>query len=163
MQARKLAFVNHSDITIPSYAGYFTVNKTHKSNLFFWYFPAAANVEKAPVLLWLQGIFTGEWTILALILGFSWISMSSHELFSIFYDILWSSTNFHYLFVFSWFLVNFIYFLWIFMISHEFSRFLMIFHDFSWFFIVFYDFSWIPMTFFSFFLIFLHISWFLMR
>lgn len=55
-QARKLALVNHSDIDILSYAGYFTVNKTCRSNLFFWYFPAAENVDNAPVLLWLQGL-----------------------------------------------------------------------------------------------------------
>lgn len=54
-QARRLALVNHSDTDLPSYAGYFTVNKTYNSNLFFWYFPAAENVENAPVLLWIQG------------------------------------------------------------------------------------------------------------
>lgn len=31
------------------------MNKTCNSNLFFWYFPAASNVDEAPVLLWLQG------------------------------------------------------------------------------------------------------------
>lgn len=37
------------------YSGFFTVNKTYNSNLFFWYFPAQNDPENAPVLLWLQG------------------------------------------------------------------------------------------------------------
>ncbi|XP_031635891.1 venom serine carboxypeptidase-like [Contarinia nasturtii] len=53
--ARKLAFVIHPEITIPNYAGYFTVDKKYNSNLFFWFFPAKVNTDKAPVLLWLQG------------------------------------------------------------------------------------------------------------
>lgn len=40
---------------IESYSGYFTVNKTYNSNLFFWYFPALKNRADAPVVLWLQG------------------------------------------------------------------------------------------------------------
>lgn len=38
-----------------SYSGFFTVDKTCESNLFFWFFPAQENWEKAPVVLWLQG------------------------------------------------------------------------------------------------------------
>lgn len=38
-----------------SYSGYFTVNRECKSNLFFWFFPAQNNWEKAPVVLWVQG------------------------------------------------------------------------------------------------------------
>ncbi|KAL4222442.1 hypothetical protein ACF0H5_018481 [Mactra antiquata] len=38
-----------------SYAGFITVNKTYNSNMYFWFFPAQTNPEKAPVLLWLQG------------------------------------------------------------------------------------------------------------
>ena len=38
-----------------SFAGFFTVNKTYNSNLFFWFFPAKAKAEQAPLLLWLQG------------------------------------------------------------------------------------------------------------
>jgi len=41
-----------------SYSGYFTVNETYNSNLFFWFFPALnpeGSWEDAPVLLWLQG------------------------------------------------------------------------------------------------------------
>lgn len=56
-KARQLAQVDHKDIKIPNYAGYFTVNKTYNSNLFFWYFPSATKAEDAPVLLWLQGNF----------------------------------------------------------------------------------------------------------
>ncbi|XP_075413682.1 putative serine carboxypeptidase CPVL isoform X2 [Tenrec ecaudatus] len=40
---------------LKSYSGYFTVNKTYNSNLFFWFFPAQVQPEDAPVLLWLQG------------------------------------------------------------------------------------------------------------
>lgn len=47
--------VNHPDISIPNYAGYFTVNKEYNSNTFFWFFPAKINPETAPVVLWLQG------------------------------------------------------------------------------------------------------------
>lgn len=38
-----------------SYSGYFTVDKTFNSNLFFWFFPAASNDKNAPIILWLQG------------------------------------------------------------------------------------------------------------
>ncbi|XP_048367828.1 probable serine carboxypeptidase CPVL [Sphaerodactylus townsendi] len=41
--------------SVKSYSGYLTVNKTHNSNLFFWFFPAQKQPEGAPVLLWLQG------------------------------------------------------------------------------------------------------------
>ncbi|XP_026742974.1 probable serine carboxypeptidase CPVL [Trichoplusia ni] len=40
---------------VNSHAGYFTVNKTHYWNLFFWYFPAQVPSEDAPLLVWLQG------------------------------------------------------------------------------------------------------------
>lgn len=36
-------------------SGYFTVDKSWGSNMFFWYFPARSSPETAPVLLWLQG------------------------------------------------------------------------------------------------------------
>lgn len=48
--------MNHPEITIPNYAGYFTVNKEHNSNAFFWFFPAKSDTDNAPVVLWLQGI-----------------------------------------------------------------------------------------------------------
>ncbi|XP_047455250.1 probable serine carboxypeptidase CPVL [Mugil cephalus] len=56
-EARKLSLVGTlPGANVKSYAGYLTVNKTCNSNLFFWFFPAhAADSEKAPVLLWLQG------------------------------------------------------------------------------------------------------------
>jgi vitellogenic carboxypeptidase-like protein len=38
-----------------SYSGYFTVNETTGSNMFFWYFPAQNGNASAPLLLWLQG------------------------------------------------------------------------------------------------------------
>ncbi|XP_057589940.1 probable serine carboxypeptidase CPVL isoform X2 [Hippopotamus amphibius kiboko] len=40
---------------LTSYSGYITVNKTHNSNLFFWFFPAQIEPWNAPVVLWLQG------------------------------------------------------------------------------------------------------------
>uniref|UniRef100_A0A3P8NJK7 Probable serine carboxypeptidase CPVL n=1 Tax=Astatotilapia calliptera TaxID=8154 RepID=A0A3P8NJK7_ASTCA len=55
-EARKLSLVGDlpgGNKSVKSYAGYLTVNKKYNSNLFFWFFPAS--MEKAPVLLWLQG------------------------------------------------------------------------------------------------------------
>ncbi|CAG4997667.1 unnamed protein product [Parnassius apollo] len=41
---------------VESYSGYFTVNKTYNSNLFFWYFPVENKpVNKTPWIIWLQG------------------------------------------------------------------------------------------------------------
>ncbi|ODM90366.1 Venom serine carboxypeptidase [Orchesella cincta] len=40
---------------VVSYSGYLTVNPKFNSNMFFWFFPAVFNPEKAPVLVWLQG------------------------------------------------------------------------------------------------------------
>ena len=55
-QARNLSRVNlQPDYAYPSYAGYLTVNKTHDSNLFFWFFPAQSGDTSAPLLVWLQG------------------------------------------------------------------------------------------------------------
>ncbi|XP_052896921.1 venom serine carboxypeptidase [Anopheles moucheti] len=53
---RNAARVNHSAIPadIESYSGYFTVDETTNSNLFFWYFAAKLSHE-SPVVLWLQG------------------------------------------------------------------------------------------------------------
>ncbi len=53
-KARKLSRVTNFT-SVESYSGYFTVNETYNSNMFFWFFPAAFNVETAPVVLWLQG------------------------------------------------------------------------------------------------------------
>ncbi|KAF5273909.1 hypothetical protein FQA39_LY01024 [Lamprigera yunnana] len=41
--------------SIKSFSGYFTVDKSYNSNLFFWFFPSEENYVNAPVLLWLQG------------------------------------------------------------------------------------------------------------
>ncbi|GAB6024727.1 hypothetical protein CHUAL_009859 [Chamberlinius hualienensis] len=55
-EARNLSLVGPlAGTTRPSYAGYFTVNATYNSNLFFWYFPATINSSTAPVAIWLQG------------------------------------------------------------------------------------------------------------
>ncbi|GFT56663.1 probable serine carboxypeptidase CPVL [Nephila pilipes] len=40
---------------VNSYSGFFTVQKMHNNNLFFWFFPAMNDDPKAPVILWLQG------------------------------------------------------------------------------------------------------------
>lgn len=54
--AQKLSLVGPLDGTsIKSYSGFITVNKTTKSNMFFWFFPAQEDPLNAPVLLWLQG------------------------------------------------------------------------------------------------------------
>nr|XP_048296102.1 probable serine carboxypeptidase CPVL [Myodes glareolus] len=42
-------------MSLKSYSGYLTVNKTYNSNLFFWFFPAQVDPKNAPVVLWLQG------------------------------------------------------------------------------------------------------------
>ncbi|XP_076241218.1 venom serine carboxypeptidase [Calliopsis andreniformis] len=55
-EARQKAAVQHKEMEdVSSYAGYFTVNKTYNSNMFFWFFPAVHNPKSAPVVLWLQG------------------------------------------------------------------------------------------------------------
>lgn len=51
--AKNLSFVIHDDMKwLTSYAGYLTVDKTHNSNLFFWFFPAKLDTANAPVVLW---------------------------------------------------------------------------------------------------------------
>jgi vitellogenic carboxypeptidase-like protein len=53
---QKMAAVTLDELKpYPSYSGFFTVNKTYNSNMFFWYFPAQNDAANAPVLLWLQG------------------------------------------------------------------------------------------------------------
>ncbi|XP_043288503.1 venom serine carboxypeptidase-like [Venturia canescens] len=53
--ARDAAKVTHRDFNFESYAGYFTVNKSFDSNLFFWHIAAEENPKSAPVILYLQG------------------------------------------------------------------------------------------------------------
>lgn len=53
---QKMASISHEDLNnFPGYSGFFTVNKTFNSNMFFWYFPAQIDAANAPVVLWLQG------------------------------------------------------------------------------------------------------------
>ncbi|BES89400.1 Carboxypeptidase [Nesidiocoris tenuis] len=40
---------------VTSYAGFFTVNGTYNSNLYFWFFPSETDERNAPVAIWLQG------------------------------------------------------------------------------------------------------------
>ncbi|VVC99106.1 unnamed protein product [Leptidea sinapis] len=41
---------------VNSYSGFFTVNKTYNSNVFFWYFPVENKpVNETPWIIWLQG------------------------------------------------------------------------------------------------------------
>ncbi|KOC66387.1 Venom serine carboxypeptidase [Habropoda laboriosa] len=55
-EARYKAIVQHKEmLDVSSYAGYFTVNKEYKSNMFFWFFPALHDPKTAPIVLWLQG------------------------------------------------------------------------------------------------------------
>jgi len=55
-QAQKLALVDSlPGTTQKSYSGFLTVDAAHKSNMFFWFFPAQVNASSAPVVLWLQG------------------------------------------------------------------------------------------------------------
>lgn len=55
-EAQVAAKVNFSEFQdVESYSGFLTVNKVFNSNLFFWFFPAVANVSNLPVILWLQG------------------------------------------------------------------------------------------------------------
>ncbi|XP_063220975.1 venom serine carboxypeptidase-like [Bacillus rossius redtenbacheri] len=56
-QAQRLSRVNGSAFPedIPSYSGFFTVDKSKRFNTFFWFFPAEHDYKNAPVVLWLQG------------------------------------------------------------------------------------------------------------
>ncbi|KAJ9586805.1 hypothetical protein L9F63_019591 [Diploptera punctata] len=56
-EGRQLSKVNGGPFpsNIHSYSGFFTVNTTYNSNLFFWFFPSEEAPNDAPLLLWLQG------------------------------------------------------------------------------------------------------------
>lgn len=55
-EIQKMASIGLDELTnYPGYSGFFTVNKTFNSNMFFWFFPAQNDPLNAPVLLWLQG------------------------------------------------------------------------------------------------------------
>lgn len=56
-EAQKLAEVKVPEVdwVRKSYAGFITIHKTYRSNLYFWYFEAEIDPKKAPILLWLQG------------------------------------------------------------------------------------------------------------
>ncbi|XP_071811456.1 probable serine carboxypeptidase CPVL isoform X1 [Apostichopus japonicus] len=55
-EAQNLSRVGSLDGTsVVSYAGFFTVNSTYNSNMYFWFVPAETNPSTAPILLWLQG------------------------------------------------------------------------------------------------------------
>ncbi|XP_037069561.1 probable serine carboxypeptidase CPVL [Pollicipes pollicipes] len=54
-EGRKLSRVTDLQTDVDSYAGLLTVNATHNSNMFFWFFPAKNHAADAPVVLWLQG------------------------------------------------------------------------------------------------------------
>ncbi|CAG9791158.1 unnamed protein product [Diatraea saccharalis] len=54
--AQNLSRVALPELTgYPSYAGFFTVDETYNSNLYFWYFTPFSKKVDAPVILWLQG------------------------------------------------------------------------------------------------------------
>lgn len=55
-EARKAARVSHKAFqNVTHYTGFFTVNKTHNTNLFAWFCPSESNAATDPVVLWLQG------------------------------------------------------------------------------------------------------------
>lgn len=55
-EIQKMAAIDLPDLKdFPGYSGFMTVNESTNANMFFWYFPAAAQSETAPVVLWLQG------------------------------------------------------------------------------------------------------------
>lgn len=54
-EARSLSHVSLGHRHGHSFSGFLTVNKEYNSNLFFWFFPARAGADNAPVLVWLQG------------------------------------------------------------------------------------------------------------
>ncbi|XP_065204846.1 venom serine carboxypeptidase-like [Planococcus citri] len=56
-EARKVAKVGPGLFSeqIPSYSGYFTIDKSYNSNLFFWFFPSQNGTVDSPLILWLQG------------------------------------------------------------------------------------------------------------
>ncbi|CAN0909095.1 Serine carboxypeptidase-like 34 [Linum grandiflorum] len=43
------------EVNFEQYAGYVTVNETHGRALFYWFFEATQNVQRQPLLLWLNG------------------------------------------------------------------------------------------------------------
>nr|XP_018913011.1 PREDICTED: venom serine carboxypeptidase-like [Bemisia tabaci] len=55
-EAQNISRVTDLEHNIKSHAGFLTVNKRFKTNLFFWFFKAKSNDwENSPLLLWLQG------------------------------------------------------------------------------------------------------------
>ncbi|KAL4712842.1 hypothetical protein ACJJTC_011912 [Scirpophaga incertulas] len=56
-EARKASEVNPDIfLGVKSYSGFFTVNETYNSNIFFWYFPVEKKpVNETPWIFWLQG------------------------------------------------------------------------------------------------------------
>uniref|UniRef100_A0A6P7GIW6 Carboxypeptidase n=1 Tax=Diabrotica virgifera virgifera TaxID=50390 RepID=A0A6P7GIW6_DIAVI len=54
-EAQNQALVKGLDTDVKSYSGYFTVDKNHNSNIFFWFFPSQSDPSSDPVVLWLQG------------------------------------------------------------------------------------------------------------
>ena len=72
-EARRLSEVHLEGVQIQSYSGFFTVNKTYNSNMFFWFFPPMVSVQNrlarylisgatqtgktrdVPVMFWLAG------------------------------------------------------------------------------------------------------------
>jgi vitellogenic carboxypeptidase-like protein len=54
-EAKALSAVPFMPPLVPSYSGFITVNETHNTNMFFWFFPAQRNQSTAPVILWCEG------------------------------------------------------------------------------------------------------------
>ncbi|KAJ8467883.1 hypothetical protein OPV22_030435 [Ensete ventricosum] len=52
---RVVGLPGQPQVSFRQYAGYVTVNETHGRALFYWFFEATHDVEKKPLLLWLNG------------------------------------------------------------------------------------------------------------
>lgn len=67
-EARKVARVGPGlfNEQIPSYSGYFTIDKNHNSNLFFWFFPSQVIINNFFTIVILVKYFIAEFPILVL-------------------------------------------------------------------------------------------------
>jgi vitellogenic carboxypeptidase-like protein len=94
-EARKLSRVPAIQ-GLSSYAGFFTVNASSDSNMYFWFFPAQSNKTSAPLLLWLQGGPGGS-SLFGLFIENGPLYVSKNG--SVFRrDITWN-TNYHMLYI----------------------------------------------------------------
>ncbi|XP_030744978.1 venom serine carboxypeptidase-like [Sitophilus oryzae] len=55
LEKSAVTFENFTRNGLTSYSGYFTVDKTFNSNIFFWFFLSQNDPDNDPIILWLQG------------------------------------------------------------------------------------------------------------